>query len=382
MSRHALVVGINHYQSERLGNLKLPAQDAEQIGKLLETYGEFKITYLPERIKDDDSLGINPQAEVRVASLKKAIAQLFTPKGQDAPTTALLFFAGHGVRDEIGKPEGFLASSDADLDSVYGVSLRWLRDQLRESSVPEQIVWLDCCHAGELLNFNEADPGENIRRCFIAASRSFEAAYEDIAGEHGVLSKALLRALDPHQQADGRVSNHSLAKDVSQQLRKETQEPVLSNSGSEIILTRCTMPSETDPNINPDRPPYKGLEFFRHDNDDPEYFFGREATTDALLEKLRSGQVVTLLGVSGSGKSSVARAGLLHQLQQGQRIAGSEQWTQVIMQPGLQPLDTLVAALIQAKFDNSAVLKFNRSENPQDLVEALQQHSAPGLLLF
>ena len=47
MSRDALVVGINTYQSDRLTNLPAPSEDAEAIAQLLERYGDFKVTRLP-----------------------------------------------------------------------------------------------------------------------------------------------------------------------------------------------------------------------------------------------------------------------------------------------------------------------------------------------
>src|SRR3712207_2233898 len=105
------------------------------------------------------------------------------------PDTALLYFSGHGLRKRWGKlQEGFLATSDANPDLPnYGLSLKRLRWLLQESPVRQQIVWLDCCHSGELFNFQEnlkqeADPGDlgqGRDRCFIAASRGDELAYAE-----------------------------------------------------------------------------------------------------------------------------------------------------------------------------------------------------------
>ncbi|MEB3182476.1 MAG: caspase family protein, partial [Nostocaceae cyanobacterium] len=47
MSRDAVVVGINTYANSGM-NLTAPAQDAEAIAKLLETYGDFKVKRLPK----------------------------------------------------------------------------------------------------------------------------------------------------------------------------------------------------------------------------------------------------------------------------------------------------------------------------------------------
>ena len=70
--------------------------------------------------------------------------------------------------------------------------------------------------------------------------------------------------------------------------------------------------------------PYPGLRYF--DIDDAPYFFGREALTDWLVSDVRrmigpSGEprFLALVGTSGSGKSSLARAGLLRALGARQR---------------------------------------------------------------
>jgi len=70
--------------------------------------------------------------------------------------------------------------------------------------------------------------------------------------------------------------------------------------------------------------PYKGLHFF--DVNDAKYFYGREKLTQRLLKKVKDSNFLAVLGNSGSGKSSVVRAGLLHQLKLGEKLPGSEQW--------------------------------------------------------
>jgi formylglycine-generating enzyme required for sulfatase activity len=92
--------------------------------------------------------------------------------------------------------------------------------------------------------------------------------------------------------------------------------------------------------------PYKGLQTF--DIGDAGCFFGREALTDwlvadvrRLLESDREPRFLAIVGASGSGKSSVARAGLLYELEQG-AIAGSDQWARIIVDhPGADPITEL-----------------------------------------
>ncbi|MGK7950519.1 MAG: pentapeptide repeat-containing protein [Xenococcaceae cyanobacterium] len=61
---------------------------------------------------------------------------------------------------------------------------------------------------------------------------------------------------------------------------------------------------------------------------------------------------LAILGASGSGKSSVLRAGLLHKLKLGQRLAGSEDWKIQIMLPGEHPLQSLALSWLEPDLSN------------------------------
>jgi tetratricopeptide (TPR) repeat protein len=242
MSRDALLVGINTYSYERLSNLTAPAIDAEAIAKLLEDYGEFKVKRLPAvKDKQNNTIRVGQKTGVTLTQLEEAIVQLFKPEGKNIPDTALLYFSGHGLRKNQGIQEGFLATSDTNPDvGNWGLRLKWLRELLQESEVRQQIIWLDCCYSGELLNFGEADPGDKGKgrdRCFIAASREFEVAYEASATNYSVLTTALLQGLKPreHQQ---RVTNYTVISAIEENLPKFPQRPIFANSGGIIHLTR------------------------------------------------------------------------------------------------------------------------------------------------
>jgi tetratricopeptide (TPR) repeat protein len=355
MSRDALVIGINDYAN--LNNLKKPANDAEAIAQLLETKGDFRVKRLP-CIEKEGKLCIHNSGAVGFEQLQQAIVQLFNPETDNLPETALLFFAGHGLRNVVaGIAEGYLATSDTNPKRYHwGLSLEWLKKLLQKSDIKQQVVWLDCCFSGELLNFDDADPGnrsDGDGRCFIAASREYEEAYESAYGKYGVLTEVLLRGLD----ADGKVDNYALADFIQQNLKKSVQQPLTRNSGSRIFLTR--QPVEVEIAKLSGKCPYKGLRFF--DEADAQYFYGRESLTDILIEKVRLGNFLAVLGVSGSGKSSVVRAGLLHQLKLGEKLGESRQWR--ICKPftpreGEQtPLDNLAQVLVPPELSGAARIK-------------------------
>jgi WD40 repeat protein len=357
MSRDALVVGINTYQFDRLANLQAPSEDAEAIAKLLERYGEFTVTRLPA-VKDNqnNTPRVGKTTKVTLADLKKAIVQLFKPESQQIPDTALLYFSGHGLRENLGIQEGYLATSDVNPDlGNWGLSLRWLRQLLQESPVRQQIIWLDCCYSGEILNITEADPGDRGRgrdRCFIAASRGFEQAFVQIDSNHSVLTAALLKGLEP--QANRWVTNHSLADSLNRQRHAFPQHLICHNSGEAINFTRSDNAPITEKEPPPGICPYKGLAYFDCKKEDAEYFYGRTDLTDRLLDKVRCGNFLAVLGASGSGKSSVVRAGLLYQLKLGRRLSGSDRWRIHIFTPGERPFDNLAKAFIDLNLSEAA----------------------------
>lgn len=336
MNRDALVVGINFYEIEQF-RLKTPAADAEAIAQLLTEYGGFRVRRLPA-IKDkenleNDSGRVGQKKPIVLSQLEEALIQLFLPNGEEIPDTALLFFSGHGLRKDRGIQEGFLATSDVNPSlGNWGLSLQWLCRLLQKSPIQKQIIWLDCCYSGELLNFKEfeqtlrqTDPGtqENRDRCFITASRAFEPAREQASGQHGVLTAALLQGIDPRTRSDGWVTSHTLADFIKQELRTSTQAPICHNSGRAIIFTTSRTPKPPD-SSRENICPYKGLKFFNQE--DAHFFYGRTELTDRLIDRVRTENFIAVLGASGSGKSSVLRAGLLHQLKLGERLSGSDRW--------------------------------------------------------
>jgi hypothetical protein len=87
--------------------------------------------------------------------------------------------------------------------------------------------------------------------------------------------------------------------------------------------------------------PYRGLRPFREE--DAPFFFGREAFTTRLAEAAEQHTLVAVVGASGSGKSSVVRAGLVPHLRCGD---SGHVWDIATLVPGERPLHALAAALL------------------------------------
>ncbi|MFN2103427.1 MAG: LuxR C-terminal-related transcriptional regulator, partial [Candidatus Promineifilaceae bacterium] len=116
--------------------------------------------------------------------------------------------------------------------------------------------------------------------------------------------------------------------------------------------------------------PYKGLQAF--EPADSRDFFGREALVEELLARLSkngSTRFLAVVGPSGSGKSSLIKAGLIPAFWQG-KLAGSEKWFIVNMQPGARPLDDLEIALTRIAADQAPNLRRHLDRDAHGLLRA------------
>lgn len=92
--------------------------------------------------------------------------------------------------------------------------------------------------------------------------------------------------------------------------------------------------------------PFPGLRPFSID----EYhlFFGREGQVDEVLAKLAANRFITVVGYSGSGKSSLMYCGLVPTLYGGFLTEAGTTWNVIISRPGTSPIDNLAASIVRA----------------------------------
>jgi WD40 repeat protein/basic membrane lipoprotein Med (substrate-binding protein (PBP1-ABC) superfamily)/DNA-binding SARP family transcriptional activator len=142
----------------------------------------------------------------------------------------------------------------------------------------------------------------------------------------------------------------------------------------------------------PGEPPYRGLTYF--DQGDADLFFGRERLTAKLAGHLRGHNLLAVVGASGSGKSSLVRAGLVAAMKRGQPLAGgglppdhSADWLVRVITPGAHPLETLALSLTREaeSFTAAATLIDDLGREARSLHLAARRltelHAAPRLLL-
>ncbi len=111
--------------------------------------------------------------------------------------------------------------------------------------------------------------------------------------------------------------------------------------------------------------PYPGLRPFRAE--DQPLFFGREAQVGAMLRQLEDHRFVAVVGSSGSGKSSLVRAGLLPAIHEG-FLLGSTSWLSLIFKPGSQPYQRLAHELQRAtRLDEKEATSSNSPLNADEM---------------
>jgi hypothetical protein len=91
--------------------------------------------------------------------------------------------------------------------------------------------------------------------------------------------------------------------------------------------------------------PFPGLRPF--ETDEYRLFFGREGQADELISRLQRSRFLAVVGTSGSGKSSLIRAGLMPALRGGMMAGAGSGWRIAVMRPGGDPIGNLATELVK-----------------------------------
>jgi WD40 repeat protein/energy-coupling factor transporter ATP-binding protein EcfA2 len=370
MARYALVVGITQYDYPyNFPNLTKPASDAEAVARLLEERGGFqKIVRLPEGWNYER--GCSQVAADRLTS-EQFVQALRTFLEEVDGGDALIYFSGHGfvVADKLNQWEnlkkGYLVTSDSQIETiaVHGIPFDSLNTLFRKSKLNSLVLLLDCCHAGSYL---ERDLVEQTLTAFgsqkdyylIAACRATEKAYEgEPEQDNSVFTEALLEGLAQERaDNDGQISCDRLFDYIykSKKPRNFGQVPIRLGLGGSITLVTYPIDNKEPLNLNRQNP-YQGLRAF--ESEQARYFYGREQAVRELLVRLHKDRFVSVIGPSGSGKSSLVKAGLFPQLRNN-RISESSNWEIESFTPGKYPLTPLMEILARQHRRNQPYVLF------------------------
>ena len=362
----ALVVGVKRYLDSQLKDLECALNGAIEIAKVLEEnktlYGINCLGFEREQV-----LGDCPKSRAYLVyqdDLKKGLKKLFKTE-QDPPDLALFYFCGHGGSDQ--NSEKYLFTSDSTEEEPRGILFRDLFDILKTSTVKNQVIWLDCCFSGELINDFEKNSNEledeGINRFILASSRKSEESHAE-SGKPAKLTETILKLVK--QGYTNYLSNEEIEDYIKKNQPKE-QNFIIYNTSKKppMAILRKSYRAILEELENPN--PYPGFKSF--DEKNAPFFFGRDELIEEMLQKIEGHSFIVLTGSSGTGKSSLLSAGVYDAIKQGQIIARSNsKWDYCIPFTPLEKGNELLAELQKDLEIFSGNKELNNTSSPDEFV--------------
>ncbi|WP_088892422.1 nSTAND1 domain-containing NTPase [Leptolyngbya ohadii] len=386
----AVVIGINHYQNG-IPPLGTARSDAEAIAEILQSEYQYQVTLITDATHPSPTRqNLKHWLEVE---LPAAVTQV-------TPSRLLFYFAGHGIAlngDE--GPQGYLIPQDARLgDASTYLSMQEVEAALSQLACRHCLVILDCCFAGafrwsstrKLVAIPQTIHKERYDRFIqdpawqvITSAASDQYALDNLElrndrgtapqdTQHSPFAAALVDALrgaadiyPPSRSGkpagDGIITATELylylrdAIEVPTDHRHHRQTPQIwclkqHDKGEFIFLPPghpLNLPAAPSLDELEANNPYRGLKSY--EVQDSALFFGRTALIETLCDAVSDRPLTIVLGASGSGKSSLVKAGLiphLDRLKPQHHPCKQSSWKILPpLRPGESPLNGLVNSL-------------------------------------
>ena len=367
----AVVIGIDGY-AHGVPPLRTAVNDARRLAELLGTHHGYEVVTLLDA----------EATRARIVALLKE--DLPTRVGPD--DRVCFYFAGHGVAvDGHDGPNGYLLPVDASrADETTFLAMPLVHGAIVALPCRHMLVIFDSCFSGafrwsgtraasvlpEVIHKERyerfvRDPAWQV----ITSASQDEKALDRLStgslggrdgdGAHSPFALALFEALEgqgdivPRAGGDGLITATELYLYIEDRLQSALIEagarqtprlwPLARHEKGEFVFTapgrEVSLPPA--PALTADTNPWRGLSSY--ESSDAALFFGREAPTAALQEAIEGKPLVVVLGASGTGKSSLVKAGVLP------KLAADSRWQVLpVVRPGTAPLDAIaqgVAAL-------------------------------------
>ncbi len=365
-----VVIGIDQYV-DGIPQLRTAVNDARRLGELLAGSHGYQVTALLD-------------ADASAARLTQLLT-VDLPALVQPDDRVLFYFAGHGVaRDGDEGPNGYLLPADARRgdDSTY-LHMPLVHDALLALPCRHMLVVLDSCFSGAFRWSGTRDIMEEFDvvhqekydrfvrdpawQVITSASQDQKAIDQLTAGalgtresngEHSPFAAALFDAISgkgdliPTDGGDGLVTATELYLYLEESLQQAASSvgasqtprlwPLRKHDKGEFVFfvpgRELTLPPA--PELTFERNPWGGLSSY--DAGNAALFFGRDAEIEALRDRITAQSLTVVLGASGTGKSSLVKAGALPRLR-------ADGWHVLpVMRPGSTPMAALALTLTTA----------------------------------
>ncbi|MBW4569668.1 MAG: caspase family protein [Tolypothrix carrinoi HA7290-LM1] len=353
----AVLIGINQYINN-IPELKTACNDAQKIAETLEKKYHYNVLTL----LDTDA------THAQINNLLTALEAHTLPSSDNSKIQiqetdrVFFYFAGHGIAldalDSADGPTGFLVPQDARMDNDSSLlPMKRLHDALIKLPCRHILIILDCCFAGAFRWAGNRDAVRQnkvyrerydrfISSCaqqVITSAGDDEKAADSLYrfGErnedsgNSPFAELLLNALSGKADfsSDGVITATEIYVYIHGELGKTSvkQTPgfcqlIRHDKGEYIFPVPGFDPNKLAPApaLDENTNPYRGLNSF--EEKDSSLFFGRKALIEKLQAFIINQPLTVVLGASGSGKSSLVKAGLITQLKVGHGAMGNGQW--------------------------------------------------------
>ncbi|NEQ82065.1 MAG: caspase family protein, partial [Moorea sp. SIO2I5] len=376
----AFVIGINNY-TNGISPLQNAENDAKQLVELLRKQHGYQVWVC-----------LNELATLK--NLNRFLDKIL-PEQVGENDRLLFYFAGHGIAlNGDDGPAGYLIPQDAQLNATQTyLPMAKLQESLEKLPCRHFLGILDCCFAGafrwsstrDLLTAPEVIHKERYDRFITDPAWQVitSAAYDQKAldafnfntergqkGNHSPFAAALIEALagkadiyppatNEQPAGDGVITATELYLYLRDAVEPATEEsrhrqtpgihPLKKHDKGEYIFLSPGHPLNLPaaPPLDPSQNPYRGLASF--DEKHSSLFFGRTLLVEKLDYFVKTHPLTVVLGASGSGKSSLVKAGLIPKLRQD----NTEKWCILPpIRPGETPLQALNNVLCNATLPN------------------------------
>lgn len=255
--KYALIIGNTEYTDPGLAQLTAPGKDVEDFARVIKDTNICAF--------DDVRVLLNELS----SSVIEAIDEFFDQKKPD--DLLVLYFSGHGVRDELGAL--YLATKNTIRTRLRSTAVKsdYIRDAMNQSRSKRQVIILDCCNSGAFPQGTKAEVGgtmgmisafQGYGRYVLTASDEVQFAWEGnkIIGEtdNSLFTHFLLKGLEGEadNDSDGRITVDELYdyayEQISRVTPKQTPRKDASKQEGEIVLRQFTRVEDIKPVALPD----------------------------------------------------------------------------------------------------------------------------------